>query len=521
MIHALILADNTYSSIHIGVNRAPGAHRIASHLRRNGYQVEVVDYCLRWTLEEFQALCSKLVTDKMLFLGIGASLFFDKPVLNELLSWFKHTYPHIPIVLGGSNVIYRDIQPVDYLVDGYAENAIMDLIQVFEGKKSLADLQFRYKGDVKYIDCNGCYGNVDVSDLSIDYLTTDFLHADQTLGIETARGCIFKCKFCTYPLLGKKKVDYLRDPVSLKNELQRNYDLWGTTKYIINEDTLNDSIDKLRALEKVITSLPFKIEFVAYNRLDLMLAHPESVDILDRIGVRAIHFGIETFNSKAARVIGKNPNIDRMKEGLLWLRKRLPHVNIQCGMILGLPEDDNDPWEDVAWYQRSGIDFYNFNPLYLTDVNRVVNTSEFSRNYRSYGFELMTPSEIQEEVEQGLGDPKDFMHNRNGIWLLHKNQAHLEKMLYWKNVKNGNNYFKSSRLSVEIAARATDRHIMSWTLFEYSSLGYSIDECRTWNSHKSGKNPFPEKILEQKANSLIDNYKRSKLEFDYNKFYSS
>jgi len=141
-------------------------------------------------------------------------------------------------------------------------------------------------------------------------------------------------------------------------------------------------------------------------------------------------------------------------------------------------------------------------------------------NYKSYGFELMSASEIEQEIEQGFGDPKEFMHNRNGIWVLHKNKAHLEKILYWKNVKTGDNYFKSSRLSLEIAAKSKERRTMSWTLFEYTSLGYTIDECRTWNSHRLGVNPFPEQELTNRAEQLIHNYKTSKINFDYSSFYN-
>jgi hypothetical protein len=517
MVQILIIADNTYSSAHIGVNRAPGAHRIATHLRRHGYSVEVVDYILRWSLPEFQALCERVVDRQTLYLGIGASLFFDQPQINDMLAWFRQRYPDVPIVLGGSNIVYRDIHPVDYRLDGYAENAIVTLTRVIQGLEPESSLRYRVLGDRRYVDCNGDYGTVDTSDLGIQYQESDFIMPTQSLGIETARGCIFKCAFCTYPLIGKKKLDYLRNPDNLAQELQRNYDQWGVTNYVINEDTLNDSPQKLEQLEKAISRLPFRIQFVAYARLDLILAHPHTLELLRSMGMRGVHFGIETFNSRAAKILGKSSDIQRIKDGLLWFRAQAPEINMQCSHILGLPEDTDDPWDSLAWYHTSGIDFPYFNPLYLTDVNQVINTSQFSRNYRHYGFELMTEDEIRAEYEQGIADPRDHMHIRNAIFLVHNNRNELQKLLYWKNVRTGDNYFKASRTSMRIQEAAVERKIMSWTLFEYMTLGYPIEQCRTWNAHQSGANPLPEQELVDRSQRFIADYKQKKLQHDYHK----
>lgn len=518
MIHALIVTDNTYGSEHAGVNRGYGAHRIATVLRNNGYKVEVVDYILRWELAEFQHICEQLVGSETLFLGVGGSLFFDSPGLNLKLNWFKLKFPHIPIVLGGSNVICRDTKPVDYVVDGYAEEAILELVKVFKGDKLKKELKFDLSTAGRFINCNKTYANFNTQDLSIKYLPSDFISSDQALGIETARGCIFKCKFCTYPLIGKTKLDYLRDYRSLRDELIRNYANWGTTNYIINEDTLNDSTEKLRALEKVILDLPFSINFVSYARLDLLLSSPSTLDLLLRIGLKAVHFGIETFNPNAAKIIGKSTNIKKIKDGLLWVRERAPNLNIQCGNIVGLPEDTDNHWESLSWYKESGVDFYYFNPLYLTDSTQVINTSDFSRNYRKYGFEIMSNDEIENELLEKMPTTENVMIARNAVFLVHKNKT--LKVLPWKNSKTGYNYFSASRLAMELTEHSVDRKIQSWTLFEYVSAGFPISLTKNWNSHLSGKNPIPLTEVEQASNLLISEYKQKKLTFDYKDFYN-
>ena len=107
----------------------------------------------------------------------------------------------------------------------------------------------------------------------------------ETLPIEVSRGCIFKCKFCAFPLNGKSKLDYLRDPILIKEELQYNYEKYGTTHYFLSDDTFNDSTTKVEQIHKVVTSLPFKIKFTTYLRLDLLHAHQEQISMLEEMGL--------------------------------------------------------------------------------------------------------------------------------------------------------------------------------------------------------------------------------------------
>jgi radical SAM superfamily enzyme YgiQ (UPF0313 family) len=396
-------------------------------------------------------------------------------------------------------------------VDGYAEQSILDLLEVFRGNKSEDELKWSFN-DKKFLHSNKDYVVSDTSDLRIEYLESDFINSYDALGLETSRGCIFKCKFCTYPLLGKKKLDYLRDPETIKDELQANYDKWGTTRYIMAEDTFNDSIHKLQAIERSLSKLPFKIEFVTYARLDLIMAKPESVEILKNIGLRGVHFGIETFSSKAARIIGKPTNIEKVKDGLLWWKSLTPNITTNASMIVGLPEDETDPWENLQWYKNSNLDFYTFNPLYLVDINKAVHSSEFSKNYQSYGFVIMSDEEILKEFEIDNKDVNDFA--------IYKQQGHKNKIIYWKNTITGQNYFQLSRLCVEMTKTMRKRRIPCWSVFDYASLGYSIDECRTWGWYDVIPH-VPVDELKIKAQEKISAYKRRKINYDYESYYKS
>ena len=58
-----------------------------------------------------------------------------------------------------------------------------------------------------------------IETLGHKFIEQDCILPNETLPLEVSRGCIFKCSFCAFPLNGKTKLDYLRSPEYIKNEL--------------------------------------------------------------------------------------------------------------------------------------------------------------------------------------------------------------------------------------------------------------------------------------------------------------
>ena len=138
----------------------------------------------------------------------------------------------------------------------------------------------------------------DFTTSKINWQKKHFINEREHLPIEIARGCIFKCKFCNYFLNGKKLWDFVKSPETLYDEMSSNFDKFGTTGYMYSDDTYNDSTEKIRVLkEQCYDKLPFNVEFSTYARADLIISNPEQLDILMESGLKAVLFGIETFNS--------------------------------------------------------------------------------------------------------------------------------------------------------------------------------------------------------------------------------
>jgi hypothetical protein len=140
--------------------------------------------------------------------------------------------------------------------------------------------------------------------------------------------------------------------------------------------------------------LPFKIEWIGYNRLDLIASRPHTAQLLLDSGLKASFFGIESFNPKATQIIGKGWNGKHAKDFLWDLREIWKDkISITGQFIAGLPEEHTESIiETNEWLLNTKlIDFWIFGPL---AIHRYTQNSEFERNYGQYGIRFNHPLKV-------------------------------------------------------------------------------------------------------------------------------
>jgi len=384
--------------------RSMGGYQVANHCRSNNISCQVIDFTDMFSNKDLYQIVKKFIDNETLAIGISTSFYRKRnkinyidtdvnqllnndPIEENILFLFnkiKYEYPKIKIIAGGANsYLVKDNIVFDAVFHGYSEQSVVDyLIGLKSSKKKIYD---KIKG-VNNIE--GSSGHFDITGLKHHWSVQDCILPNETLPIEISRGCIFKCKFCSYPLNGKKKFDYLRDPEHIKEELIKNYETFGTTNYFFTDDTFNDSTFKLERLYKVFSTLSFKIKFVTYLRLDLIHAHKEQIQLLKEMGLGSAFFGIETLNHSSAKIIGKGMNSEFVKEFLVDLhdtdwKKEIPFT---CSFIIGLPGESKESimrsWD---WIKNQPFQDLWF-PLRISKGTYY--QSEFDINFKDFGYEI-------------------------------------------------------------------------------------------------------------------------------------
>jgi len=381
--------------------RAIGPYQLASFLRQHNISVQVIDFTDYFSTNELINYIDKFVGNNTKIIGVSSTFYQrltkDKTSKNEnswvlgqtgilpnniqdVLRYIKESYPNIKLAIGGGNSCYFEgDQTFDIVVHGYAEEVFLKYLK---GKKNL----YPKIGKTEII--NGDVEKFEIEHLRHSWSENDLILPNETLPIEISRGCIFKCKFCNYPLNGKKKFDYLRSADLIADELVENYEKYGTTNYLFADDTFNDSTYKLEQLHKKITQLPFKVNFTTYLRLDLLNAHREQLPLLKELGLKSAFFGIETLHDKTAKFIGKGMPSSKVKDFLLELKNDIwkDEISMLCTFIVGLPfETIEITDQSFEWVKSAGLNSA-WGPLFINVNHRY--RSELSLNYEKYGYKI-------------------------------------------------------------------------------------------------------------------------------------
>jgi len=395
-----------------GYGKYAGTYKVATEIRKAGYTCQVVDLFSFYSNEQLTKIVDKFCTKETVLVGFSCTLMekringqvfnFGRPTedFEALVEYIKTKNNKVKICLGGARMTkFSYWRGVDYVIINKGDTAIIALLNHLTHN---TDLKISAQHHANVIDGNDYfYTQTEFSTSSIIYTNEDIIFHGESLPIEIARGCIFKCAFCHFDLIGKKIGDWQKTEESIKYELIRNYELFGTTHFMFTDELINESLPKMQMLHKVMTSLPFKATYTSYARIDLIHRYPEMRELLLESGAGSLAFGIETFNSYAGKKIGKGLDPVKVKETLeycaeTWKGKIITSSNF----IVGLPgETEQSIWETVDYLTSKNcpLDVFGFLPLYIRENEDGRESSAIDKNPEKFGYKIQQGAPWQAE----------------------------------------------------------------------------------------------------------------------------
>jgi hypothetical protein len=380
--------------------------RLRTAAQRAGYNVKIIDYVGDLTANQILEVIELNYTSTTKFIGFSTSWIEvanmkDFPWHNEgFFRKLKNKFPNLIIITGGHDEWNRALlnRYSNYHFHGYSDNTFVEFIKMINNKDhNLPFVDNKHSTGIgKYIDSNNTNPVRHPDEIETVFEIEDNYQSFQPVPIEVSRGCIFRCGFCRHPFQGKKDFDsYQRTPESLARELKRNYDLFGTTRYTVMDDTFNDSIEKIDRLKRAIdiAKLP-TFEFVAYIRPELLVTKPEMIPMLAELGLRGAFFGIESFNIEARKAIGKGLDINKVLDAAHQMTSyNNNQILIHASFIIGLPHESpediyktqeymiskNSPFRSWIW-QTLGIR--------NDGITAEDSQSTFDKNFEDFGYQI-------------------------------------------------------------------------------------------------------------------------------------
>lgn len=411
--------------------RNAGTYRIATELRKNGFSVQVIDFFGFMTQRDIINITDKFVDNETLAICFSSTFFsksddniyfsrdvdaykllqdrndalnnsseiervnimypFSDTIIENMINIFKSKNNKIKVVYGGAKAKTPIAKHVDCFIVDFGEEAIIDYLM----KIRLNNLTGIDKPLPTIYQYNKDKDEFDFVHSEIVWDKSDLVFKNEVLPIEISRGCIFKCKFCNYILIGRKGNDYIKTNSALREEFIRNYNEHGTTKYIFCDDTFNDNTDKLIELANISESLPFELEAAAYICPELVNRFPEQLELLRTIGLRFAKFGVESINPETRKFIGKGLPMEKMTDILTTIKGHWKDEVITSGsFIFGLPKETPETLQkQYSWIEKHALDVMHgmsIFPLHIQfSAYKSIKQSDIDCNYEKYGYQQL------------------------------------------------------------------------------------------------------------------------------------
>ena len=251
--------------------------------------------------------------------------------LKEIYDLLNAIPPDITLVVGGYvatekvEEIFENCPNVDIVVRGEGEKTIKEILNGL-AYQDIQGISYKKEGQIIHNTHRALTGvdnfafpdrtlRRNVYRLSLGIVNVPGLTFDTVL---SARGCSYKCKFCTFTLnpLGQKREYSTRSVESVVDEIEQI-----TAEIILFSDE-NFSIDPKRAEQicDLIIARGIKKRFAVQTRLDIA-RYPKLLEKMVKAGFKALMIGIESPHDRILKQLDKGFDSATVRKSFAVLKK--------------------------------------------------------------------------------------------------------------------------------------------------------------------------------------------------------
>lgn len=174
--------------------------------------------------------------------------------------------------------------------------------------------------------------------------------------IKTSFGCPYNCSFCFCREITRGS--YYKRP--MEEVIDEILSIPEREIYIVDDDFLYDE-ERLGRFIELVKEKGIDKRFLVYGRADFIASHPQLMNELHSVGLRAVIVGIESVRSEDLKDYRKGTTRE-INEECIRLLKDLG-IELYATLIIPMDFSAADFWELSGWLVKQGVTFVNLQPL--------------------------------------------------------------------------------------------------------------------------------------------------------------
>ncbi|MEK6802677.1 MAG: radical SAM protein [Nitrospirota bacterium] len=238
----------------------------------------------------------------------------------------RKEFPTTQIMIGGGAFTAFADQLIEKLPEGTigilgeGEDAILKVIN----GESLANERYIIReGKHTRKGNQGSPALLDALTVDLPYLTSIFpqhdAYMDESIGVQTKRGCPYDCAFCLYPYIEGKRVRY-RPPEMVVKDISQHYHQWGARRFWFTDAqfiTGKEAYPQCTEILERIVSEKLEIEWSGYIRTSLIT--PDLAKLMVRSGVGDLEVAITSGSQEVLNNLHMGFKLERLYDGCRYL----------------------------------------------------------------------------------------------------------------------------------------------------------------------------------------------------------
>jgi radical SAM superfamily enzyme YgiQ (UPF0313 family) len=235
-------------------------------------------------------------------------------------------FPKAQIMIGGGAFTAFADQLIEKLPEGTigilgeGEDAIL---KVIEGQSLSQERYIIREGKTIRKGQQGSPALLDSLTVDLPYLTSIFPqhreYLDESIGVQSKRGCPYDCAFCLYPYIEGKRVRY-RPPSMVVKDISQHYHQWGARRFWFTDAQFITGKEAypqcIEILERILAE-KLEIEWSGYIRTSLIT--PELAKLMVRSGVGDLEVAITSGSQVVLNDLHMGFKLERLYDGCRYL----------------------------------------------------------------------------------------------------------------------------------------------------------------------------------------------------------
>lgn len=322
-----------------------GLAYIAAVIKNRGIEVKVIDATAPYSHYGLRQIICRVAKFKPKFVGVTVNTLFVS-FAYDLIEGLKRL--KLGIFAGGPHVTLFPHEVLnhgtDIAVKGEAEETVAELVDFFQGKRSLEGIRgisfWNKEGQIvdnpqrPLVDSLDSLPFPDKEVFDIGAYSKNDFELWRFGGLISSRGCIGRCTFCYREVFcGRYRQ---RGVDNVLAEIILSHRRYGLENFYFLDDIF--TADKMRTnllCEKIKEKLNFNFRFSCITRFDRI--DRGLLQVMKRSGCHSINYGVESANPETLLKLNKSETIEEMVEKI--------HLTKELGIDCSINFMWGYPWE--------------------------------------------------------------------------------------------------------------------------------------------------------------------------------